>query len=102
VALLEVGVRMRPDSEEGRAVLKDTLEEQINDLYAALPPLKVPTVVDEARLHRMSLRPEERFLIDRLGANMDVGSLIMVSSLNERETLKMLRKLVHGGIIDLR
>ncbi|MBC7792694.1 MAG: DUF4388 domain-containing protein [Clostridia bacterium] len=102
IAVLEAAVRMRPDSEGGRAALKETLEEQINQLYASLPPLKVPVVVDEGRLRRMSLRPEERFLVDRLSAHMDVGSLIMVSSLNERETLKMLRKLVHSGIVELR
>ncbi len=101
IALFEVAVRMRPDSEGARAALKETLEEQIRELYTALPPLKVPVVVDEARLRRMSLRPEERFVVDRLSAHMDVGSLIMVSSLNERETLKMLRKLVHGGIVAL-
>jgi hypothetical protein len=33
---------------------------------------------------------------------MDVGSLIMVSSMSERETLKTLRRLLHGGIIELR
>lgn len=102
VVILETAVRMRPDSEPARIALKETLEEQINQLYVALPPLKVPHLVDEARLRKMSLKPEERFVVDRLGANMDVGSLIMVSSLNERETLKMLRKLVHGGIVELR
>ena len=102
VAILEVAVRMRPDSDPARIALREALEDQLKDLYAALPPLKVPRIVDEARLRRMNLRPEERFVVDRLGANMDVGSLIMVSSLNERETLKMLRKLVHGGIVTLR
>jgi hypothetical protein len=101
-SLLEVVVRMRPDSERARQVLKETLEEQIKDLYAALPPLKVPVLVaDEARLGRLKLRPEERFLLNRLAAHMDVGSLIMVSSLNERETLKTLKKLLHSGIIEL-
>ena len=103
VSLLEVVVRMRPDSETARAILKETLEEQIKDLYAALPPLKVPVLVaDEQRLGALRLRPEERFLLNRLSAQMDVGSLIMVSSLNERETLKTLKKLLHSGIIELR
>jgi hypothetical protein len=102
-SLLEVVVRMRPDAERARAALKETLEEQIRDLYAALPPLKVPCLVaDEGRLSRLRLRPEERFLLNRLSAQMDIGSLIMVSSLNERETLKTLKKLLHSGIIELR
>jgi hypothetical protein len=33
---------------------------------------------------------------------MDIGNLIMVSSLNVRDTLKTLRKLLHSGIIELR
>ncbi len=102
-SLLEVVVRMRPDAEHARQALKETLEEQIKDLYANLPPLKVPVLVaDEQRLSRIRLRPEERFLLNRLSAQMDIGSLIMVSSVNERETLKTLRKLLHSGIIELR
>jgi tetratricopeptide (TPR) repeat protein len=103
IALLEVAIRMRPDHAEARHALRESLECQIQELYTALPPVKVPTVVvDEERISRLRLRPEERFLVDRLGAGMDVGSLIMVSSMNERETLKTLRRLLHGGIIALR
>ncbi len=103
VALLEVAVRLRPDEERSRTALRDTLEEQLKDLYSVLPPVKVPHVVAaEARISRLRLRPEERFLVDRLAAHMDIGSLIMVSSMSERETLKTLRRLLHGGIIELR
>jgi hypothetical protein len=102
-SLLEVAVRMRPDAERPRHALKETLEEQLKDLYTMLAPLKVPVLVaDENRLRTLKLRPEERFLLNRLSAQMDVGSLIMVSSMNERETLKTLRKLLHSGIIELR
>jgi len=102
IALLEVAVRMRPDAENARVSLKEALEEQIRDLYNQLPPVKVPVLIaGEDRLARLKLRPEERFLLDRLSAHMDIGSLIMVSSLNERETLKVLRKLLHSGIIEL-
>lgn len=103
VALIEVAVRLHPDSAGARAALKESLEAQIRELYSALPPIKIPIVlVDESRLSRLRLRPEERFLVDRLGAGMDIGSLIMISSMNERETLKTLKKLIHGGIIALR
>ncbi|MBN1960001.1 MAG: DUF4388 domain-containing protein [Deltaproteobacteria bacterium] len=103
VSLLEVVVRMRPDSENARIALKESLEEQIKDLYSTLPPLKVPVIIaDEHRLGRLRLRPDERFLLNRLSAQMDIGSLIMVSSLNERETLKTLKKLLHSGIIELK
>ncbi|OGQ91083.1 MAG: hypothetical protein A2289_05310 [Deltaproteobacteria bacterium RIFOXYA12_FULL_58_15] len=103
VALMEVAVRLRPDEEQPRAVLRETLQEQLKDLYSVLPPVKVPTLAaNEAGLGRLRLRPEERFLVDRLSAHMDVGSLIMVSSMSERETLKTLRRLLHGGVIVLR
>lgn len=103
MALLDVALRMRPDGESARAALRETLEEQLRLLYTILPPVKVPVVaVDETRLSRLRLRPEERFLLDRLSAKMDIGSLIMVSSLSERETLKTLRKFLHSGIIELR
>jgi len=102
-SLLEVAVRMRPDADKPRLALKETVEEQLKDLYTALPPLKVPVLIaDEQRIRGLKLRPEERFLLNRLSAHMDVGSLIMVSSMNERDTLKWLKKLLHSGIVELR
>ncbi len=102
VSLLSAAVRMRPDAPHVRQALKEALEEQIRELYHVLPPHKIPRVVaTDERMRRLKLRPDERFLVDRLAARMDIGSLIMVSSLNERETLKFLRRLDHGGIIEL-
>jgi tetratricopeptide (TPR) repeat protein len=102
VSLLEVAVRMRPDADSVRQALREALEEQSRALYLALPPHRVPVVVaTEDRVRRLRLRPEERFLLDRLSAHMDVGSLVMVSSMSERDTLKTLRKLLHSGIIEL-
>ncbi|MEL6195796.1 MAG: DUF4388 domain-containing protein [Myxococcota bacterium] len=102
VSLLGAAVRMRPDDERVRQRLREALEEQIRDLYESLPPHRVPRlIVSDARLQRLKLRPDERFVVDRLAAKMDIGSLIMVSSLNERETLKLLRRLLHGEIIEL-
>ncbi|MBI5511544.1 MAG: DUF4388 domain-containing protein [Deltaproteobacteria bacterium] len=103
IALVEVAVRLRPDRSEARVFYREVLAEQIQDLYLQLPPVKVPVVVaTDQKLAKLRLRPEEHFLLDRLEARMDIGSLIMVSSMNERETLKTLRKLIHGGIIELR
>ena len=102
IAVLELAIRLRPDVEESRHALKATLEEQLRHLYRVLPPVKIPKIlVEEERLRRLRLRPDERFLMDRLSAGMDIGSLIMVSSMSERETLKVLNRLLHGGIISL-
>ena len=103
IVLLQVAVRMRPDELASREALREALEEQIKDLYNQFPPVKVPVVVADAeRLSRLRLRSEERFLLDRLAAKMDIGSLIMVSSLSERDTLKALKKFLHSGIIEIR
>jgi len=102
VALLEVAVRMRPNEEEVRAALGEAVHEQVQELYRLLPPVRVPVLVaDDERVRKLRLRPDERFLLNRLSARMDIGSLIMISSINERETLKTLRRLLHSGIIDL-
>ncbi len=103
ISLIEAAVRLHPDSGEARGALRECLEGQIRELYQALPPVKIPyLIVDELRLSRLRLRSEERFLVDRLEAGMDIGSLIMISSMSERETLKTLKKLLHGSIIKLR
>ena len=103
IALLEVAIRMSPTDESIRLALRDAIQAQLEDLYRSLPPVRMPVLVaEEERLRGLRLRPEERFLVQRLAAKMDIGSLVMVSSMGERDTLKTLRKLLHSGLIELR
>lgn len=73
--------------------MREALDEQIYDFYSQLPPVKVTVLVAfDERMAKLRLHPAERFLLDRLGASIVLGSLVMMSSLNERDTLKVLRK----------
>lgn len=102
ITLLETALTLRPDATEARTLLQEISQEQLQELYALLPPLKTPVLVaTEERLHALQLRGADRFLIERIAARMDIGSLVMVSSMNERETLKTLRRLLHNGVIEL-
>lgn len=103
IRLIEAAVRMQPGDEVARALLQETIADQIRALYRLFPPVRVPVLVaDEMKVRNLSLRPGERFLMDRLSAEMDVGALVMISSMSERDTLKTLRKLLHAGIVELR
>lgn len=79
--------------------MREALDEQIRDLYSQLPPVEVPVLINSNKLMaKLRLRPDERFLLDRLGTRMDTDSLVMLSSLNERDRLKVLRKFLHFNI----
>ncbi len=102
LVLLDAAVRMSPTDDSIRGQLRELITDQIQDLYRQLPPVQVPVVVASTdRLRSFRMTSEERFLLERLAARMDVGSLVMMSSVNERETLKTLAKFVHAGIVEL-
>ena len=100
VALLDVAVRMSPNDEAIRQALREMLQEQIQDLYRTFKPVQIPRVVADAeRVRQIKLKPEERHLLERLSAGLDVGTLVMMSSMTERETLKALKKFLHSSLI---
>ncbi|MCK5690696.1 DUF4388 domain-containing protein [Myxococcota bacterium] len=101
VALLDVAVRMEPADESIRQLLGEATARQLADLYQNMPPIRIPIISDKERLRSMPLKPDERYLLDRFGPSMDIGGLIMLSPMSERETLKTLKRLLHAGVIQL-
>lgn len=102
LALLSAAIRMSPTESSLRQTYEETLAEQVQELYQSLPPVREARVVADAeRLASMRLSPEERFLLQRIGSGVDVGSLVMMSAVNERDTLRSLQKFLHSGVIEL-
>lgn len=68
-----------------------------------LPPTKVPVLVQEIdSLMSEDLSPQEFFLLSRLDGSWNVKSIIHISPIREVEALRMLKKMVGKGVIELR
>jgi hypothetical protein len=69
----------------------------------SLAPDKVPVLMhDFSELTAEKLKPEEGFLISRINGSWDLKSIIDISPLSEVEALRIMKRLLDRGIIELR
>lgn len=101
-ALFELICRINPDDAKARLGLRRSKEEQAVELYQSFAPVAVPKLkIQPDALRDYRLSSEEQFVASRVNGESDVGSLIMMSPLSELQTLKVLSKLEHIGIISI-
>ncbi len=99
-AVLSTAANLDPTNQEARKLLKRTRESQLEYLYQQVPPHRVPVLnISLEQLSRIKLSPRENYLTSRLNGRWDVASLVVLTPLGELETLKILHKLLHAGII---
>jgi len=101
--LLRSALDLDPYQAEARGLLHRAREEQLEELYRQLPPYRVPVLqgsrdTDRAR----ALPPRERYLLSRVDGERDVGALTVMTPMGELETLRVLKKFQHVGLIKLR
>jgi hypothetical protein len=98
--VLSTAIALNPQSEEARRLLKQMRADYLEHLYQLVPPHKVPLVaVDKERLAEFQLSPRETYLVSRINRRWDVATLVVATPLGELETLRILRKLIHAGIV---
>lgn len=101
-ALFELICRIKPDDATARSGLRRAKEEQAAELYQTFGPIAVPKLsVPREALKDYRLSSEEQFVASRVNGEADVGALIMMSPIGELQTLKILNKLQHIGVISL-
>lgn len=94
-----------PSDRRVRQLLREAEREQLAALYEALSPVAVPALrggpasLDSAAGRRLS--PAEREVAERVNGRWDVASIALASPLREVETLKVLRKLLRLGLLEL-
>jgi len=98
--VVSTALNLDPDNLEARTLIRDLRRAQLEHLYQQFPPHKVPVrAVAQKRLDRYGLTPRETYLLSRLDGRWDVGSLVVATPLGELETLRILGKFFHAGIV---
>ena len=94
-----------PSDRRVRHLLREAEREQLAALYEELSPVAVPVLLggpaglDSPAGRRLS--PADREVAERVNGRWDVASIALASPLREVETLKVLRKLLRLGLVDL-
>jgi serine/threonine-protein kinase len=65
--------------------------------FDQVPILKVPL----SELEKRNLAPQEGFVLSRMSGEWDVRSILMICPMTEQEVLKILRRFLSDGIIEL-
>ena len=100
----------------GRAVAESPRDLELKKMYDkaceqfrdysyqnSMRPDKVPVLMhDFSELTTQQLKPEEGFLISRINGSWDLKSIIDISPLSEVEALRIMKRLLDEGIIELR
>ena len=99
--LLVTAANLDPDNGETRSALRRLRREHKAYLYQQVQPYWIPRqAVPRAQLAQLSLSPREQYLISRLKSGLDVSTLIVATPLGEMETLRILHKLKHAGLVE--
>jgi hypothetical protein len=79
---------------------KDT----IRDMYTHdLQPDKVPhVIIPFEELGTVQLTPQEGFILSRLDGIWDVRSIVSITPMPEVEALRLLKRLIDRGIVELK
>ena len=100
--LLSTILNLEPENQEARRLVRQLREEHLQYLYQQIPPHLTPYLtIPREKLKQMPLSQKEIFLGGRLNGKWDVGMLVVSTSLGELDTLRVLRKLIHAGIVRL-
>jgi len=98
--VLSTAIALNPRSEDARMMLKQLRGDYLEYLYQIVPPHKVPVLATgKDELGEVQLSPRETYLISRINGRWDVATLVVATPLGELETLRILRKLIHAGIV---
>lgn len=98
--ILNQFVTAQPEDEEGRTLFGVVRESLLKQLRVVIPGDAVPELgIELSDLSEKVFSSREGFLASRINGQWDVKSLVMVSPLEELESLQILKRLLDEGVI---
>ncbi|HOX45414.1 MAG TPA: DUF4388 domain-containing protein [Myxococcota bacterium] len=98
--VLGTAANLDPDHPRPHQLLQQAREAQLQHLYQQVPPHRVPVLaVPHEKLSEYALGPRETYLASRLNGHLDVATLVVATPVGELETLRVLAKLLHAGLV---
>lgn len=96
--LLRSALALDPFRGEARSLLQRSRQEQLHGLYEALPKQGVP---QRTATPLPPLTAAERRVLAQVNGRWEVAALALTTGLGELETLRILRRLVHRGLVQI-
>lgn len=104
LVFIHSALEQEPKSPEAHRLREEAERRYVAKVYQnGLSPRSVPQLLGSLdQLTNQRLGPQEGFVISRINGELDIAGILSVCPFREADSLRMIKKLIDGGIIGLK
>jgi len=104
LAIIHSALEQEPKNTAAHRLREEAEKKFVAQAYQnGLSPRSVPRVLESLeQLEHERLGPQEGFLLSRINGESDLESILSIGPLREADSLRMIKKLLDGGIIGIK
>jgi hypothetical protein len=104
LAIIHSALEQEPKNPEAQRLREEGEKKFVAQIYAGgLSPRAMPRIlVTSEQLEHERLGPQEGFVLSRINGESDIESILSVCPFREADSLRMIKKLLDGGIIGVK
>jgi hypothetical protein len=104
LAIIHGALEQESKNSEAQRLREEAEKKFIAQIYAGgLSPRAVPRIlVSMDQLEHERLGPQEGFVLSRINGESDIESVLSVCPFREADTLRMIKRLLDGGIVGVK
>jgi hypothetical protein len=103
--IVQTALQQQPNNLEAQALLPAAEEKFVKRVYESgkLGPKSVPHLrVSPSDLTTQQIDPQEGFVLSRINGSWDIQSILSICPFREADCLKMIKKLMERGIVEIK
>lgn len=103
LAAIHNALNQEPNNPEAHQLREEAEQKLIIQIYQnGVSPRAVPRLsISFEQLEQQRLDPQEGFVLSRINGELDVASVVSVCPFREADTLRMIKKLLDSGVIEM-
>ena len=103
--IIQKALQQQPNNPEAQSLLPTAEEKFIKRVYATegISPRSVPQLrVSPSELTNQAIDPQEGFVLSRINGSWDIQSILSICPFREADCLRMIKKLMERGIVEVK
>jgi hypothetical protein len=103
--IVQNALEQQPNNPEAQALLPAAEQKFIKHVYenGGISPRSVPELrISPSELTSAQIDPQEGFVLSRINGSWDIQSILSICPFREADCLRMIKKLMERGLIDIK
>jgi hypothetical protein len=103
--IVQNALPQQPNNPEAQALLPTAEQKFIKHVYetGGISPRSVPELrISPSDLTSAQIDPQEGFVLSRINGSWDIQSILSICPFREADCLRMIKKLIERGLIDIK